>query len=87
MPRPDGREVTTIKRSDLAHPEPLGDGDDGCVGGTEREVGVDPLLPLVAALAVVVRWLAPMLPRRLHRPGRAGALVGTTVVLPVLAGS
>jgi len=40
MPWPDRVEVTTVEGSDLAHPEPLGDGDDSRVGGPEREVGV-----------------------------------------------
>jgi hypothetical protein len=33
-------KVTAVKRRDLGDPEPLGDGDDSRVGGTEREVGV-----------------------------------------------
>jgi hypothetical protein len=34
-------EVTAIERRDLGDPEPLGNGHDGSIGRTEREVGVD----------------------------------------------
>ncbi len=40
MPWADRVEVATVEGGDLAHPEPLGDGDDRRAGGTEREVGV-----------------------------------------------
>jgi hypothetical protein len=40
MPWPDHVEVTTVEGSDLAQPEPLGDGDNSRVGGPEWEVGI-----------------------------------------------
>ena len=41
MSRSDGAEVTVIEAGDFGDVEPLGDGDNRSVSGSQREVGVD----------------------------------------------